>query len=527
MHRMLAEDLKVTYTTSAADMDAIHAGFDFALDQVRSRLGREYPIYISQKALRNDQPPIVDLCPMDTSLVLGRFTAATAEQAALAIEAAAGAKKAWGTRTSWQERVAVIRKAASIARRRKFEIAAIMSLEVGKSRLEALGDAEEAADLMEYYALQMEENHGFIKRMGSVSPNEQTTDLLRPFGVFTCIAPFNFPMALASGMSSAALVAGNTVVFKPAQDAPWTGLCLYEVYRDAGVPADVFHFITGKGSVIGDTLWQHPKVDGIVFTGSQETGMRMFRGFSKKWVKPCLMELGGKGPAIIMDSADLDMAAEGVSKSAWGMQNQKCSATSRVYVHRKVAGPFLSKLSARTKAMRIGDPTQRDVFYGPLINEQAVKTWEKAVELARQDGAVLYGGGRLRSGPLAKGWYVEPTIVEAPLSSRLFMEEYFVPILPIGEVDSLDEALAESNKADYGLTAGIFSGRNKEIERFFDEAEFGVLYANRRNGATTGAWPGCQPFTGWKGSGSGGKGGLGPYYVAQFMREQSRTVVAD
>jgi 1-pyrroline-5-carboxylate dehydrogenase len=209
------------------------------------------------------------------------------------------------------------------------------------------------------------------------------------------------------------------------------------------------------------------------------------------------------------------------------MQNQKCSATSRVYVHQKAAGPFIEKLIARTKAMKIGDPTQRDVFYGPVINAAAVKTWQQAVDLAKRDGTILHGGNRLQDGAFAKGWYVEPTIVKAPLSSRIFMEEYFVPILPIGEVDSLDQALAESNKADYGLTAGIFSGKKEEVERFFDEAEFGVCYANRRHGATTGAWPGCQPFTGWKGSGSGGKGGLGPYYVAQFTREQSRTVVTE
>ncbi|MBI5239034.1 MAG: aldehyde dehydrogenase family protein [Elusimicrobia bacterium] len=519
--------MKVTYTTSAADLDAVHARFDAALAEVRSRLGRDYPIHVGGEPLRNQQPPILDLSPIDASSVLGRFTAATVEQVSRAIESAAGAKKAWGSRTSWQERVAVLRKAAAAVRRRKYEIAAIMSLEVGKNRLEALGDVEESADLMEYYAGQMEEHHGFVRKMSSLTPAERTVDVLRPYGVFVCIAPFNFPMALAAGMSSAALVTGNTVVFKPAADTPWTGLCLYEIYREAGVPADVFHYVTGKGSLIGDALWQHPKVDGIVFTGSQETGMRMFRGFSRKWVKPCLMELGGKDPTVVMDSADLDAAAEGVYRSAWGMQNQKCSATSRAYVHKKVAKPFLEKLVALTKAMRIGDPTQRDVFYGPVINEAAVKTWEKAVELARKDGKIVHGGRRLTDGALAKGWFVEPTIVQAPLSSRLFRDEFFVPVLAVGEVDSLDQAVAECNKADYGLTAGIFSRKPEEVERFFDEAEASVLYANRRRGATTGAWPGCQPFTGWKGSGSGGKGGLGPYYVAQFMREQSRTVVAE
>ncbi|MDD5657773.1 MAG: aldehyde dehydrogenase family protein [Elusimicrobia bacterium] len=524
MTTAMDKELKVTYTTSAADLEAIHARFDAALAEVRGRLGREYPIYIGGKALRNGRSFLDDLCPADASMVLGRFTAATAEQAGLAVETASGFKSSWA-RTPWPRRVEIMRQAAAAIRRRKFEFAAIVCLEVGKNRLEALGDVEEAADLLEYYARQVEEAGGFARRMGSLSPNETTLDVLRPYGVFACIAPFNFPMALAAGMSSAALVTGNTVVFKPAADTPWSGLCLYEAYREAGVPAEAFHFITGRGADIGEALWRHPLVDGVVFTGSRRTGMRIFRGFSEKWVKPCLMELGGKAPVIVMDGADLDAAAEGVCKSAWGLQNQKCSACSRVYVHRRVAAGFLEKLLERTKAMRIGDPSRREVFFGPVINEAAVATWQAAVELGRKDGELLHGGRRLMEGDLAKGWFVAPTVVKAPLSSRLFMEEFFVPVLPVGEIESLDQAIAESNKAEYGLTAGIFTARPQEIERFFDEAQFGVLYANRRAGATTGAWPGCQPFTGWKGSGCGGKGGLGPYYVAQFMREQSRTVV--
>ncbi|HAH05726.1 MAG TPA: 1-pyrroline-5-carboxylate dehydrogenase [Elusimicrobia bacterium] len=513
-------ELKITYTTASADMAAIHDCFDSALAEVRSELGKTYPLFA------NSEPPIVDLCPMDSSLVLGRFAAATAEQAAEAVEAAARTKALWGTRTSWQERVRIIRKAASLIRERKFRIAAILSLEVGKSRLEALGDVEESADLLEYYARQMEEHGGFARKMDSLSPLESNTSVLRPYGVFVCVGPFNFPMALPAGMSSGALLAGNTVVFKPSQDAPWAGLCLYEAYRDAGVPAGAFQFVPGRGSVMGDVLWKHPKVDGVVFTGSKEVGMRMFRSFSSNWVKPCHLELGGKAPVVVMDSADLDAAAEGVFRSAWGFQNQKCSAASRVYVHKKVAKPFLDKLIALTRALKAGDPTRRDIVYGPLINENAFKTWQKAVDLAKKEGAILHGGNRLTDGDLAKGWFVEPTIVKAPVSSRLFQDEFFVPILAVAEVESLDQALAESNKTEYGLTAGIFSRKQDEIQRFFDEAEFGVVYANRRGGATTGAWPGCQPFTGWKGSGAGGKGGLGPYYVAQFMREQSRTVVS-
>jgi 1-pyrroline-5-carboxylate dehydrogenase len=521
-----ADPMKITYTTSAADMDKIHEAFDKALEKVRSECGREYPIYINGKEVRSDLPPIVDTSPIDTSLVLGEFTSATVEHVNEAIESAYAARLRW-EKLGWQKRVAIMRDAANLVRRDKIEIAACMSLEVGKNRMEALGDAEEAADLIDYYAQQMADADGYRQKMNNLTPIEDNTDLLRPFGVFVCIAPFNFPMALGCGMSSAALVAGNTLVFKPAQDTPWTGLKLYHIFREAGVPEDVLHFVSGRGSVIGDALWQHPKVGGVVFTGSKEVGTRIFKGFSEKWVRPCLMELGGKNACIVMDSADVDAAAEGVMKSAWGLQNQKCSACSRVYVHKDVAADFTEKLLEKTKAISIGDPTERDVYFGPVINPNAVATYERAVDMGRQDGTILSGGHRMEEGDLAKGYYVAPTVIKAPLSSAVFTQEFFVPVLAIGEIDSLEQGIEEANKAEYGLTAGFFSRDKAEVEKFFDEIEVGVTYVNKRSGATTGAWPGAQPFTGWKASGSSGKGGCGPYYVMQFMREQSRCVIEE
>jgi 1-pyrroline-5-carboxylate dehydrogenase len=520
------DQMKITYTTSAADMDEIHAAFDEALEKVRSECGGTHPAYVDGAEVRSDLPPIVDTSPIDTDLVLGEFTCAGVEHVEEAIEAAYRARRSWEKR-GWRERVAIMRRAAELIRQKKFELAACASLEVGKNRLEALGDAEESADLIDYYAWQMEDADGFVQKMDALTPIEDNTDLLRPFGVFVCIAPFNFPLALAAGMSSAALVAGNTVVFKPAQDTPWTGLRLYHIYREAGVPEDVLHFVSGRGSVIGEALWKNPKVAGVVFTGSKEVGLEMFKGFSTRWVKPCLMELGGKNACIVTESADLDAAAEGVTKSAWGLQNQKCSACSRVYVDKKVAETFAAKLIEKTEAIRIGDPTQRDVYFGPVINQKAVETFERAVEMARADGSIILGGERMTEGALARGFYVAPTIVRAPLSSQLFLEEFFVPVLVIGEVDSLEQAIDETNKAEYGLTAGLFSAVRAEVEKFFDEIEVGVTYVNKRSGATTGAWPGAQPFTGWKGSGSSGKGGCGPYYVMQFMREQSRCIIEE
>ncbi len=277
---------------------------------------------------------------------------------------------------------------------------------------------------------------------------------------------------------------------------------------------------------IGNALWQHDGINGVVFTGSRAVGLRIHAGLAAaRWIKPCLLELGGKNAALVTDTADLDAAAEGVARSAFGLQMQKCSATSRVYVDRRVAAPFIERLLVQTAAIRIGDPSERDVNFGPVINERAVARYEAAATQARAEGTVLTGGTRLSENDLAHGHFVAPTITRVPLASALYREELFVPILAVGEVGGLEEAIAETNASEYGLTAGIFTGDPDEIERFFDDIEAGVCYANKRTGATTGAWPGAQPFCGWKGSGSTGKGGCGPYYVTQFMREQSRTII--
>ena len=517
---------KVTYTSVNVNMEAFHDAFDAALAHIRANLDKTYPLYINGKAVKGTDggAPIVDTSPIDTSVVLGRFEAAGPKQIDEAVNAARTVQKGWA-RLPWQERLTIMRKAATLIRERKFDLAATMSLEVGKSRLESMGDAEESADLIDYYAQQVEDANGFVRPMAKMTPIERNTDVMRPYGVFACIAPFNFPLALSTGMSSAALMVGNAVVYKPAEDTPLTGIKLYEVYRDAGVPTGVFNYISVHGSQMGDALWKHPGVDGIVFTGSKPVGLRIYQGISANYVKPCLLELGGKNATIVMDSANIDAAAEGVMRSAFSLQNQKCSATSRVYVHRKVADEFLEKLQEKITTIKMGDPTERDVFFGPVINGKSVARFEQAVEQARKEGSILQGGERLRGGVFDKGHFVAPTVAKLPLSSSLFFEELFVPFLAIGEVASLDEAIAESNKAEYGLTAGFFSAKQDEIDRFFDEVEAGVCYVNKRSGATTGAWPGAQPFTGWKGSGSTGKGGCGPYYVQQFVREQSRTVI--
>src|SRR5690349_22845262 len=252
---------KVTYTSADVDWEAFHRQFDEALARVRGggQLGRNYPLHIGKEAVGSGGPPILVTSPIDTSVMLGRFATATPEQVGRAVSVAKAAQRPWA-HLPWNERVSILRRAAALIRDRKFELAAIMSLEVGKSRLESMGDAEESADLIEYYCKQVEDAGGFVRSMARVTAVERNTDVLRPYGVFACIAPFNFPLALSTGMSAAALVAGNTVVYKPAEEAPWTGLELYRVYRDAGVPAGAFQILFGRREEIGEALWRHPDV---------------------------------------------------------------------------------------------------------------------------------------------------------------------------------------------------------------------------------------------------------------------------
>jgi 1-pyrroline-5-carboxylate dehydrogenase len=354
--------------------------------------------------------------------------------------------------------------------------------------------------------------------------------VLRPYGVWAVISPFNFPLALAAGPAGGALVAGNTVVFKPASVTPLLGYALYEVMAEAGIPPGVFNYLTGGGSTAGQALIDNQDVDGIVFTGSKDVGMQLIRGNATRAVpRPLIIEMGGKNPALIMRSADLDKATDGVMRSAFGAQGQKCSACSRVYVSKQVRDEFVRLLVEKTTKIKIGNPLERDVYLGPVINEEAVNTYERAVKQATEDGGtILTGGRRLTDGALAHGYFVEPTIIDGlPLDHPLFSEELFVPITLIGDVTTLDEAIELANRTEYGLTAGIFSEDDREIDQFFERIQAGVTYANRRAGATTGAWPGINSFGGWKASGSTGRGTGGPYYVQQFMREQSRVRIRE
>jgi 1-pyrroline-5-carboxylate dehydrogenase len=458
--------------------------------------------------------------PCSDDAVASRAYAAAPEVVARAVDAARAAAGDW-RRTPWAQRCALLRAVAAGIGDRHLELAAVASLETGKSRTESIVEVQEAIDLITTYADHMDANDGYVTPLHSFVDGERNTDVLRPYGVFAVIAPFNFPAALSIGMASSALIAGNTVVFKPSEDTPWTGALLAQIVRAADLPAGVFNLVHG-GEATGRALVD-ARVDGVAFTGSAAVGREIARKLQDgAYARPALTEMGGKNPAIVTANADLDKAAEGVAKAAYGLAGQKCSACSRAIVHADVHDAFVERLAEWAARLPLGDPADRDAFLGPVVNERAVARFEAAAEASRRDGRVAAGGER----PDRPGHFVAPTVVaDLPADHPLNRDELFLPFVTVTRVGSLDEALAEANAPAFGLTAGVFSEDQAELDRFLDEIHAGVVYVNRRAGATTGAWPGTQTFCGWKSSGSTGKGGLGPYYLPQFMREQSRTVV--
>jgi 1-pyrroline-5-carboxylate dehydrogenase len=515
---------KITYATLGGEsLEDLHRELDRAIADAPKSFGREYLLYIDGKQLKADQQ-FDDRSPIDTNIVLANFQKGTRDHVKSAIAAARRAFPAWAA-LSWQQRLVYVRKIVDAIRDRRYELSALMGYEVGKNRLECVGDVEEGADLIAYYCDQIEQHGGFVEKMGALGPGEENVSVLRPYGVWAVISPFNFPMALAAGPAGGALASGNTVVFKPATDTPLLGAKLTETVIAAGVPPGVFNFVTGPGSTVGQELIDNDGIDGIVFTGSKEVGLKLIRDNAARPVpRPLIIEMGGKNPAIVTRTADLDKATDGVMRSAFGAQGQKCSACSRVYIQKDVRDQFVQLLVEKTKRIKVGNPLERDVWMGPVINEAAVKTYLSAVERAKKDGGkILVGGKRITDAPFDRGYFVEPTVIDGlPADHPLFSEELFVPITVVADVLTLDEALDLANRTEYGLTAGIYSESEDDVNKFFERIQAGVTYANRRAGATTGAWPGINPFGGWKASGSTGRGTGGPYYVQQFMREQSR-----
>ena len=518
---------KITYTTLFAD-ESLNPKFEAALKRMEPKLGRSYPMYIEGMEVRSEAGEFEHRSPIDTSVVVGRFQVGTREHARQAVDAAKRGFEVWSAK-SWQDRVRALDRYARLIDERKFDIAAAITYEVGKNRLEALAECWEAMDAVKYYSGVMRKEKGYAIKMGQGGPGEHNIDVLKPHGVWPVISPFNFPFMLANGMAMGALITGNSVILKPTSEAPLTGLMLYQLYADAGVSPGAVNFVTGPGSNFEDEFVTNPDVAGIAFTGSKDVGMRLFRRFhaEQAYPKPILLEMGSKNPTIVTAKADIPKAVEGTVRAAFGYGGQKCSATSRVYVQNEVKDRFLAALKERVSKISVGDPRDKETFMGPLINAKAVGTFESAVARAKDSGARLVtGGGTLNQGSMKGGFYVSPTVVsDLPEDHPLVRQELFVPFVVVNGVASVDEAIERANTTDYGLTAGIFSKDRKETKRFFDGIKFGVTYANRSGGSTTGAWPGAQSFTGWKASGVTGRGVGSPYYLLNFLRDQSQTDV--
>ncbi len=519
---------KLTYATMFNPPEEFHTRYETALAKIKAEMGREHGMIIGGKEILAAEK-FQDRSPINQDWVLGVFQKGTVEHGRQALEAARRAFYGW-SRLAWKERVRLMRKAADVIDKRIYEFGAVLSLEVGKNRTEALGDAAETADLIRYSCDRIEANKGFVVPMGKdpISGfNVQNASILRPYGVWVVISPFNFPCALTGGPVGAALVAGNTVVMKPATNTPWTVRLIAEALRDAGLPDGVFNYVTGPGSSIGQELIENPGVDGITFTGSYDVGMKIFRTFAGgRYVRPAILELGGKNPCVVTRNADLERASLGIIRSAFGLQGQKCSANSRIYVERPVYDKLVERLVDMTNKLTMGDPTVRGVFLGPVINDGSYREFKQFTEELSQAGKILSGGKVRTDGAFAKGFFCQPTLVgDVPLNHRLWKHEMFLPITMVGAINSLEEGMKLANDTEYGLTAGFY-GSKKEAAVFFDRIEAGVTYANRPQGSTTGAWPGFQPFGGWKGSGSSGKNAGGHYYVQLYMREQIQTLVA-
>jgi 1-pyrroline-5-carboxylate dehydrogenase len=512
-----------TYTTVGSN-EGDRARFEEALARFQGMQGAEHPMYIGRTQVRSGSTFEVR-SPIDHEILLGSVQAGAEEHIREAIVAGQRAFPQWSG-LAWKERTRIIRSIADRIDRDLFLFAARITMEGGKTMLESLAECGEIVAMLRFYADVYEKNGGYDMPVPHPRPGEDSRSVLRPYGLWAVISPFNFPLALGGAMAAGALLTGNTVILKPTTEAPLSGIAFCEACIEAGIPAGAINLVTAPGSIFGEVVAAHPQVDGIAFTGSRAVGMWLYRTCvaHNSYPKPLVAEMGSKNPVIVTAHADADAAVQGIVRSAFTYSGQKCSATSRVYIHTDIRDELVRLLTAQVQDLVIGDPRERDTFAGPLINGTAAETFRHAVRRCTADGGTILAGGALLE-QHRKGFYATPTIATAlPRDHPLVRDELFVPFLVLDEIHSLEEGIGAANDTEYGLTAGIFSRDEEEVRTFFEHIHFGVCYANRRGGATTGAWPGAQPFTGWKGSGLSGRGAGGSYYLLSFVREQGRTL---
>lgn len=488
----------------------VRIAFSTALKKVSSRLGRKWPLVIGGEPVKT-RDTIPSLNPADPSIIIGTVSKGEPRHAALAIEAARATAPQWA-RTNPAERARIIDRTADLIEEKRYELAALEVLEAGKNWSEADADVAEAVDFCRFYACEM-------RRLASPVltqdiPGEENLQHWLPRGVGVVIAPWNFPLAILCGMTVAALVTGNTVVMKPAEQTPVLGARLMQIFSEAGIPPGVLNLVTGLGDV-GATLAENPGTDFVAFTGSKEVGLKIWKttghtDTKQRNLKKAICEMGGKNALIVDSDADFDEAIPGVIHSAFGYQGQKCSALSRLILLDGIYEPFLERLVEATADLPIGNPAFPWALLGPMINKEAVKNCRQYIEIGKSEARLLHEG----KAPPGNGYFIAPVIFsDVPASARIFREEIFGPVLSVSRARTIEEAIALANDTEFALTGGIYSRSPSHIEKAKAEVMVGNFYINRN---ITGSIVERQPFGGFLMSGGGTKAG-GQEYLTHFM----------
>lgn len=494
-----------------ADAAAMRA----ALAEVRERFGSAYPIVVGGKRL-DTAKHIRSINPAAPDEVVGVVGSASREQAELAIAAAAKAFETW-KHVLPAQRADVLFRAAEKLRERRFLYDALLVYEVGKSWPEADADIAELIDFLEYYAREM-------LRYAQPQPivpiaGERNELVYVPLGVGAVVPPWNFAGAIMGGMTAAAVVTGNTVLLKPSSDSAVVAAWFVDLLHEVGLPDGVVNFVPGSGGEIGDLIVGHPKVRFISFTGSKEVGLHINELAAKtvpgqRWIKRVVAEMGGKDSIVVAADADVDAAVEGVAVSAFGFQGQKCSACSRAIVDEAIYDEFLEKLRARVAKITVGDPVDPSNYMGPVVNEGALASISRYIEIGKTEGRLLVGGGRVGEA----GYFLEPTVIaDVAPGARISQEEIFGPVLAVIKASGFEQALEIANDTEFGLTGSLYTSDEAKIERARSEFFVGNLYFNRKS---TGAMVGAHPFGGFNMSGTDSKAG-GRDYLLLYLQAKS------
>lgn len=491
--------------------------YEQGLEVVNRYLGQTYPLIVNGQFIET-KDVYTSYNPANHQEVVGYVHQANLDVAETAMNAALQAFETW-KKVPAKTRADVLFKSAAIIRKRKFEFSALMTKEAGKPWPEADADTAEAIDFLEYYGRQMVLLEEADKQILSRRNLERNEFKYIPLGVAAVITPWNFPLAILAGMTSAAVVAGNTVLLKPAITTQVIAYKFMEVLKQAGLPDGVVNFIPGDGPEIGEWMVQHPKTRFVSFTGSKVVGQMINLNAAKIqkgqiWLKRVIAEMGGKDAILVDNDADLELASESIVKSAFGFSGQKCSACSRAIIHEDVYDQVLAKVKEKTEALTVGDPVHFNHFMGPLNDEKAFEKVTKYIEIGKQEGRLLAGG----TSDSKQGWFVSPTVfVDLDPNARLMQEEVFGPVLAITKVSSFTEGIEVANNTEYGLTGAVISNNRMHLEQAREDFHVGNLYFNRK---CTGAIVGYQPFGGFNMSGTDSKAG-GPDYLLLHMQAKS------